>query len=165
LSKDKKMIQRIQSIFLLLVSIAMICIPFFTIWVQVDPGQTYQLKLTAWSLIKTQISSQQIVEQSNNYYIGILAIVAGLLALYSLLQYKDRGKQMLLNMINSLLMGITLGAVVFVSYRANEAFNPSVTGAYVIGFYTIVFALVMNMLANRFIRKDELLVRSVDRIR
>ena len=165
MSKDKKMIQRIQSIFLLLVSISMICVSFFTIWVQVDPAQTYQLKLTAWSLIKTEISSQQVVEQSNNYYLGILALIAGLLALYSLLQYKDRGKQMLLNMIKSLLMGITLGAVVFVSYRANEAFNPSVTGAYVIGFYTIVFALVMNMLANRFIRKDELLVRSVDRIR
>ena len=165
MSKEKKMIQRIQSIFLLLVSIAMICVPFFTIWVQVDPEQTYQLKLTAWSLIKTQIGDQLIVEQSNNYYIGILALIAALLALYSLLQYKDRGRQMLLNMINSLVMGITLGAVVFVSYKANETFNPSVTGAYVIGFYTIVFALVMNMLANRFIRKDELLVRSVDRIR
>lgn len=159
------MIQRIQSIFLLLVSIAMICVPFFTIWVQVDPEQTYQLKLTAWSLVKTQIGGQEIVTQSNNYYIGILALIAALLALYSLLQYKDRGRQMLLNMINSLVMGITLGTVVFVSYKANEAFNPSVTGAYVIGFYSIVFALVMNMLANRFIRKDELLVRSVDRIR
>lgn len=159
------MIQRIQSIFLLLVSLAMISVTFFTIWVQVDPSQSYQLKLTAWSLIKTEIVTQEIVAQSNNYYIGILSIVAGILALYSLFQYRDRGRQMLINMINSLVMGITLGTVVFVSYNANEAFNPTVTGAYVIGFYVIVFALVMNMLANRFIRKDELLVRSVDRIR
>jgi hypothetical protein len=159
------MIQRIQSVFLLLVAIAMFCVPFFTIWVQVDPAQTYQLKLTAWSLIKTPIGGQEVVTHSNNYYIGALALIAGLLALFSLFQFKDRGRQMLINMINSLVMGITLGAVVFVSYRANETFNPTVTGAYVIGFYTIVFALVMNMLANRFIRKDELLVRSVDRIR
>jgi hypothetical protein len=59
----------------------MISVTFFAIWVQVDPSQSYQLRLTAWSLIKTEIVTQEIVAQSNNYYIGILSIVAGILAL------------------------------------------------------------------------------------
>lgn len=159
------MIQRIQSVFLLLVAIAMFSLPFLTIWVQVNPSQTEQLKLTAWSLEKTSIGSGEIIEKDNIYLIGILALIAGGVAIYSLLQFKNRTRQMFLNMINSLVMGVSLGATVFLSYRANEAFNPTVTGAYIIGFYAIIFALIMNMLANRFIRKDEMLVRSVDRIR
>lgn len=159
------MIQRVQSVFLLLVAIAMFSLPFLTIWLQVNPEQTQQLKLTAWSLTKTEISSAEVIEYSNNYFIGILAVVAGILALYSLFQYKNRPRQMFLNMINSLVMGICLGTVVYVSYQANEVFNPAVSGAYIIGFYTIIFGLIMNMMANRFIRKDELLVKSVDRIR
>ncbi|EON75585.1 hypothetical protein ADIS_3988 [Lunatimonas lonarensis] len=159
------MIQRIQSVFLLLVAIAMFSLPFLSIWVQVNPAQTEQLKLTAWSFEKTSISSGEIIEANNHYLIGILAIIAGAIAIYSLIQFKNRTRQMFLNMINSLVMGIALGATVFLSYRANDAFNPQATGAYIIGFYTIIFGLIMNMLANRFIRKDEMLVRSIDRIR
>lgn len=159
------MIQRLQSVFLLLVAITMFSLPFLTIWVQVNPPQTEQLKLTSWALVKTSINSGQIIEHNNQYLIGILAVVAGIIAVYSLLQYKNRTRQMFLNMINSLVMGISLGATVFITYKANETFNTEATGAYIIGFYAIIFALIMNMLANRFIRKDEMLVRSVDRIR
>jgi len=79
--------------------------------------------------------------------------------------YKNRKKQLLLNMINALLMGLTLGAAVYTSYKANENFNPAVGGAFLIGFYSIVFGLILNLVANRFIKKDEMLIRSVDRIR
>ncbi len=159
------MIQRKQSIFLFLVAVGMVAVAFLPIWFQVNQGQTLQLKLTAWQLLTTEIETGEIQHSTNTMYIGVLALTSAALAIYSLLQFKNRTKQMMLNMINSLLMGINLGVIVFVSYQANQEFNPNVTGAYVIGFYGIVFALIMNIVANRFIRKDELLVRSVDRIR
>jgi hypothetical protein len=159
------MIQRKQSIFLFLVAVGMVAVAFLPIWFQVNQGQTLQLKLTAWQLLTTEIESGEIQHSTNTMYIGILALASAALALFSLLQFKNRTKQMMLNMINSLLMGINLGVIVFVSYQANQEFNPNVTGAYVVGFYAIVFALIMNIVANRFIRKDELLVRSVDRLR
>ncbi|WP_114751699.1 DUF4293 domain-containing protein [Pleomorphovibrio marinus] len=159
------MIQRKQTLFLFLVAAGMVVVAFLPIWFQVNPGQTLQLKLTAWQLATTDIQSGEIQETTNTMYIGILALASAALAIFSLLQFKNRGKQMMLNMINSLLMGVNLGLIVFVSYQANQDFNPNVTGAYVIGFYALVFALIMNLIANRFIRKDELLVRSVDRIR
>lgn len=162
------MIQRIQTIFLFLVAVAMLLVTYFTIWEQVNPDQTEKLKLTAWHLTSYAIEDGQetsIISRKAVPYIGIMAIAAAALALYSLSQFKNRTKQMFLNMINSLLMGSTLGVIVYQSYQANMDFNPTVSGAFVIGFYAIVAAIILNVVSNRFIRKDEMLVKSVDRIR
>lgn len=162
------MIQRVQSIFLLLVAVAMLAVTFNTIWEQVDPGQTQKMKLTAWSLSTYAIENGQegaLLAEQAVFIIGILAIAAAALALYSLFQYKNRTRQMFLNMINSLLMGITLGVVVYQTYQANADINPNAQGAFVIGFWAIVVAIICNVISNRFIRRDELLVKSVDRIR
>lgn len=162
------MIQRVQTIFLFLVAVAMLLVTFLTIWEQINPAHTQQLKLTAWNLTSYSIQNGQegaVIEQKNVFYIGILAIAAALLALYSLSQFKNRTRQMFLNMINSLLMGITLGVAVYQSYQANTDFNPSEQGDFVAGFYAIVAAIIFNVVSNRFIRRDEMLVKSVDRIR
>jgi hypothetical protein len=159
------MIQRVQTIFLFLVALFMVLMLFFPLWSQVNPTQTEQMILTAWYLTVFEIDTQMVANQTSTAYIGVLGIIAALLALYSLSQFKDRKRQMMLNMINSMVMVVTLGATVFLSINANEEIGGRDTGAYMMGFYLIVFAMVMNILANRFIRKDELLVRSVDRIR
>ncbi|WP_339923365.1 DUF4293 domain-containing protein [uncultured Cyclobacterium sp.] len=159
------MIQRVQSVFLLLVAIAMVTSTVAPIWVQVDPMQTQSMEMTAWYTTVKDIPEENIISETGNIYIGILALLAAAIAIFSLLQYKNRKKQLLLNMINALLMGLTLGAAVYTSYKANENFNPAVGGAFLIGFYSIVFGLILNLVANRFIKKDEMLIRSVDRIR
>jgi hypothetical protein len=165
LSKDIKMIQRVQTVFLLLVAIAMVTSTLTPIWLQVNPMQTQSMEMTAWYTTIREIPGGNIISQSANIYIGILALLTAVMAIYSLLKYKNRKKQLLLNMINALLMGLTLGLVVYTSFKANEGFNPAVGGAFVLGFYSIALGLILNLVANRFIRKDEMLVRSVDRIR
>lgn len=162
------MIQRVQTIFLFLVAIAMLLVTYLTIWEQINPDQTEKLQLTAWNLTSYSLENgheNAAIQIKNVFYVGALAIAAALLALYSLSQFKNRTKQMFLNMINSLLMGVTLGVVVYQSYQANLDFNPSVQGDFVAGFYAIVAAIIFNVVSNRFIRKDEMLVKSVDRIR
>lgn len=159
------MIQRIQSLFLILVAIAMIVATLTPIWLQVNPMQNQTMEMTAWKTSVREIPQENLISQESTIYIGILCLLAAATAVYSLLQYKNRKKQLMLNMINALLMGLTLGLTVFTSYKANEQFNPTVSGAFVLGFYCIIFALIMNLIANRFIRKDEMLIRSVDRIR
>jgi len=159
------MIQRVQSVFLLLVAIAMVTSTLSPIWLQVDPMQTQSMEMTAWYTTVKDIPQQNIISKTENIYIGILALLTAAIAIFSLLQYKNRKKQLLLNMVNALLMGLTLGFAVYTSYKANENFNPAVGGAFLIGFYSIVFGLILNLIANRFIRKDEMLIRSVDRIR
>lgn len=72
---------------------------------------------------------------------------------------------MMFNMINSLVM-VGLVATVFLTTNGiNQEIAAEVAGSYQPGFWAILAAMVCNMLANRFIRKDEALVRSVDRIR
>ncbi|MCH7399819.1 DUF4293 domain-containing protein [Belliella sp. DSM 107340] len=159
------MIQRIQTVFLFLVAVAMILVVLFPIWQQVNPDQTMMLTLTAWNLEKIDIQTQQVIESEGKFFIGILAIIAAGLALFSLSQYKNRTRQMFLNMINSLVMVVTLALIIWTSHQANADFRPEANGAFVLGFWAIFGGMIMNLLSNRFIRKDEMLVRSVDRIR
>lgn len=159
------MIQRIQTVFLFLVAVNMAFVLFFPIWQQENPNQSQQLELTAWQMTTTTISDGEVVMTEGKIFLAILAIVAMILAIYSLLQYKKRPKQMLINMINSLVMVTIVGLIIWITHSANEAFNPGVNGIFKVGFWSIFVAMVCNILANRFIRKDEMLVRSVDRIR
>lgn len=159
------MIQRVQTIFLFLVAVAMLLVTYFPIWSQVNAEQTETLTLTAWNITHLEVASNTIVEETSTLYIGALAILAALIALYSLSQYRTRTKQMFLNMINSLVMVINLGIIVYLTYSYNIDFNPTASGAFMIGFYCIIIAMIFNIVANRFIRKDEMLVKSVDRIR
>jgi hypothetical protein len=159
------MIQRIQTVFLFFVAVAMILVVTFPIWQQVNPDQSQMLTLTAWSLDKIDTQTQEIIQSDGNSYLGILALVAAVLALFSLTQFKNRTKQMFINMINSIVMVLTLSLIIWTSHQANASLNPEMNGAFVVGFWSIFGGMIMNLLANRFIRKDEMLVRSVDRIR
>lgn len=151
--------------FLFLVAVAMTLVLTFPIWHQVNPDQSQRMTLNAFNLITTDIASGEVISSESRIYIAILAILAAGLAFFSIFQYKNRTKQMFINMINSLVMVTNVGVIVWISHTANEVFNPQVNGAFVLGFWAILGGLVMNILANRFIRKDEMLVRSVDRIR
>jgi len=159
------MIQRVQTIFLFLVAVFMLLVLYFPIWTQINPTMTETITLTAWSLTIIDIAEQGVVDTTSTIYIALLSLIAALIAVYSLSQFKNRKKQSMLNMINSLVMMITLGIIVFLTINANEDFGGQDTGAYMAGFYVIIFAMLMNITANKFIRKDEMLVRSVDRIR
>ena len=159
------MIQRIQTVFMFLVAVAMLLVLIFPIWHQVNPSQTQMASLDAWNLTIVEVATGEIVESSSKIVIAILAFVSMGLALFSIFQYKNRTRQMFLNMMNSLAMVINVGIIIWFSHNANEMINPQVNGAFVIGFWAIFAGMIMNLLANRFIRKDEALVRSVDRIR
>lgn len=158
------MIQRIQSIFLFLVAVAMGLTLGLDLWVQAaaDSGEIWKLS----ALFMEQSSpTGEVLQSASNWYIAALAAFVGLLAVISIFQYRSRGRQMMINMVNSLLM-VGLVAIVFLTTnKVNEAIGTADNGSYQIGFWAILVAMVCNMLANRFIRKDEALIKSVDRIR
>ena len=162
------MIQRVQTVLLFFVAVAMVLVMFSPLWEQVNRDNTEKLSLTAWALTTYSVSAgsdDTVLQEQNHFFIGVLSIIAAVVALYSLSQFKNRTKQMFLNMINSLVMGVLLGVTVYQSYQANTEFNPVDSGTFVLGFYAIVAGIILNVLSNRFIRRDEMLVRSVDRIR
>ncbi len=162
------MIQRIQSVFLFLIVVAMACLLFLPIWGKADAnGQEYVLTAFALSATGTPASEAAAAPISKTTIaIAVLAILAALVALYEIFQYKNRLTQMKLGMINSLLLAGVLGACFYYSsFVAEELVNPDTRGEYHAGFYLPVLAMVLNALSNRFIRRDEQLVRSVDRLR
>ena len=160
------MIQRVQTIFLFLVVICMGVTIGSTLWVQSQTGSGTgdSWELTAFMLNNVD-SSGEVIQSSSKWYIATLASFAGLLALISIFQYKNRTRQMMFNMINSLIMVGLVVAVFLTTNGINSAINALESGSYQLGFWVMLAAMVFNMLAKRFIRKDEALVRSVDRIR
>lgn len=160
------MIQRVQTIFLFLVVIAMGVTIGTPIWeqTQTNSGTGDSWNLTSFMLNNLD-SSGEIIQSSSKWYIVSIAAFAGLMALISIFQYANRGRQMMLNMVNSMVMVGLVVSIFLTTNGINSAINAPESGEYQIGFWAILVAMVCNMLANRFIRKDEALVRSVDRIR
>ncbi|MBF8457781.1 DUF4293 family protein [Kaistella sp. G5-32] len=95
-------------------------------------------------------------------FISIVCVVMILLGFISILSYKDRKRQILLNnigiFINVLLLGLlaywllTLSGGIHFPEKGIEPFFP---------FLSIICLLI----ANVYIRKDDRLVKSVDRLR
>jgi Domain of unknown function (DUF4293) len=73
---------------------------------------------------------------------------------------------MTLGLINSILIAIVLGYTFYQVFKVGiPMFEPENQGSYSAGFFTTVLAMLCNMIANRFIRRDEMLVKSADRMR
>lgn len=166
------MIQRVQSIFLFFVGLCMLLVLYFPIWEKVSVEQQEAVTLGAYSLTHYAIDTTDenippsIISEKITVVIAILAVLAAVSAFYSIFQYKNRLRQMQLGALNSLLMAATLGfSLYFVTYTGEPMIDPQEQGAYKLGFFLPAIGLVLNILSNRFIRRDENLVRSVDRIR
>ncbi|MFC5272154.1 DUF4293 domain-containing protein [Adhaeribacter terreus] len=160
------MIQRIQSVFLLLIALCMVAFLFLPIWSKTDAETGTSATLTAFSLTQTATAGTEAAATSTNTIaIAILAILAGAVAIYEIFQYKSRLTQMKLGMLNTLLMAALLGTTVYYAYYVGEEMIKGAPGEREAAFYLPFLALLLNALANRFIRRDEQLVRSVDRLR
>lgn len=160
------MIQRIQTVFLFLVVVAMGVTIGMPLWEQTLTGSGTEdsWNLTAFTL--TNLSpTGEVIQSSSKWYIGALASFAGLMALISIFQHTNRTRQMMINMINSLLMVGLVATIFLTTNDVNTEIGAQSNGSYLPGFWAVLIAMVCNMIANRFIRKDEALVRSVDRIR
>jgi|TARA_B110000046_G_scaffold169683_1_gene188977 hypothetical protein len=162
------MIQRVQSIFLAMAALAMGLMLFFPLWqkASADPQEVATLDafyLTYEVLGPPTESNQEILK--NTFYIALLGSLSAALSLYSISQYKNRLRQIQLGALNSLVIGITLGVLMYFIFKAEILLEPTQQGNYLFGFYLPLASLFCNFAANRFIRKDEKLVKSMNRIR
>jgi hypothetical protein len=158
------MIQRIQSIFLFLIGVCMVIMLFTPLWTKtvMSSGEVAQLNVISLSYSK----QSQVVSKMPTFYVGILCIASLVLAYVSLFSFKNRMLQIKLNLINSLVMVGVFGCCAFLIFVKGESlFAPSTRGSMELGLFMPAIALVFNSLANRFIWKDEKLVRSADRLR
>jgi hypothetical protein len=160
------MIQRIQTVFLFLLAIAVVSMLFLPLWSKVDATTGEEVVLTAWNINSYMpADAAEGTPVKSSMAIGLLAIAAAVVALYEIFQFKNRLTQMKLGLLNTLVLAAML---ITTYYYAEFIAGPLVEakeGSFEAGFYMPVLALLLNALANRFIRRDENLVRSVDRLR
>ena len=143
------MIQRIQTLYLLLASIVAGGLIFIcSLWKE-NEEVVYALDL---------ISSDTIVLK----LIPVFFIVSGLLSLITIFLFKKRQLQFVLNRLNILINLILLGVLMYYLLMLPGEMEISEKGIGVLIPFVVVLLLV---LANRAIYKDENLVKSVDRLR
>lgn len=158
------MIQRIQSVFLLLLALAMLSVLFLPIWSKTDPATQQTLVLTATKLSYANADPGMSVP-TTSWPIAALSTLSAVVALLEIFQYRNRFNQLKLGMVNFLLIVGTIGAGFYYSGIGERLLNVKIPGNFEAGFYLPTLALLLNLLANRFIRRDEQLVRSMDRLR
>ncbi|WP_310556480.1 DUF4293 family protein [Flavobacterium sp.] len=136
------MIQRIQSIYLLFAVIVTSALPFvFHLW-KLENGSLFYF-------------------MSNIMY-TVLFGLSSTLSLLSILTFKKRQHQFVMNRLNIILNLILLGLFVYRTLNLSGEAKVSENG---IGIFLPIVAILLLALANRAIKKDEELVKSVDRLR
>ncbi|MFZ6014651.1 MAG: DUF4293 domain-containing protein [Bacteroidota bacterium] len=152
--------QRIQTVFLAIVIITLITTIFLPIWVfQDDSGRTHELYPLHYTIVENGQRNTQYMPYAIT---AILAIASATLAFIEIRKFKDRVLQMKLGALNSLFMAGTIGSSVYFATQLVKTFQG---GNYSFGLYLPAIAVISNLLANRFIRRDEKLVRDSDRLR
>jgi hypothetical protein len=139
----KIMIQRIQTIYLFFAFVVTAVLPFvFPLWTMNDTKEYYFMQ--------------------NQVYVVLFGLSTTLTVL-SIISYKKRQNQFVLGRLNIVLNLSLLGLFVYRSLNiSGETILVSEKG---IGMFLPIVAIVLLVLANKAIKKDEDLVKSVDRLR
>lgn len=109
----------------------------------------------------TNAKGEQIYAPHSGIFIGLFGISAALAA-YAIITYNNRMKQFVVNRLNIILNVLLLGLFVFRSLNLSGETEVSEKG---IGMILPILSILFLVLANRAIKKDEDLVKSVDRLR
>ncbi|QJD78304.1 DUF4293 domain-containing protein [Spirosoma rhododendri] len=169
------MIQRVQSIFLVLITICMVVALANPIWVKMGRQSPEIAQLTALEYSQQQVVAPQagLPQQlapatavTPVWYLALLIAIVGVISLYAVFQYRNRLTQTALCAVNAIMLTAIMGIVLYRTLYMGKSYgNPGDQGDYLPGFYALIAALIFNALANRFIRRDEKLVRGSDRLR
>ena len=150
------MIQRIQSVYLLLIFIGSVCIFFFPLANYVD----YQFSILGAEKL---VSEPLLILKLNTIpLIGIISII-GSLSFITIFSYKKRALQIKLTRL-ILFLNVIFIAIIFIYTDIIEKKIHN-TSQYSLGSYIPLVTLILAFLTVRAIRKDEELIKSADRLR
>ena len=136
------MLQRIQSLYMLASAIVTGGLPFvFELW--------------------TDKNKVDVFFTSSIIYISLF-VLSTVLSIYSIFNFKKRQHQFVLNRLNMIFNFILLG---FFVYRSLNLSGETMVSEKGIGMFLPAISIVLLVLANKAIKKDEDLVKSVDRLR
>jgi hypothetical protein len=143
------MIQRIQSVYLLMASvISGVLIFVFNLWKSIEKS------IFALDLLKSESNLLKLIP--------VLFLVAAIFAFVAIFIFKNRKLQFVIGRFTILINLILLGLLIYVSLTLPGEASVSEKG---IGMFIPILAILLLVLANKAIKKDEDLVKSADRLR
>lgn len=152
--------QRLQTVFLSIAAAALIIMILFPVWESTTAGG----RVTLYPLYLRVQNGKLLTESYFPYsFIALLAIAGATVSIYSIGKYKDRLLQLKLGAFNSLLLAGCGFLSVYFSLKLQR--ESQVEGYFGMALYLPFAAMVLNAVANRFIRRDEKVVRDSDRLR
>lgn len=157
------MLQRIQTVFLALVVIVGVLASFFSILSFTGYETTYVM-----NLYKTVAADDATNVVAKNMGVGVLQGVVQVLALVIIFLFKNRQLQMKLAKLNILLIALQIAAIVVYIDTVKSAIGATsedIVVNFKFGAAIPLLSLVLTYLAIHFIKKDDKLVRSADRLR
>jgi uncharacterized membrane protein YhdT len=158
------MIQRIQTVFLLISAIAGICLFFFPVAGIYSSSNTYIFYIHQ---LKNMVPGEPSAFSFMTVFpLLLLNILATGLSVTAILMYKNRINQVKAVRFAIFLTIILIGLIFFVYARIIEnKLGASPDYLDEAGIYFPLIMLIFLILANRSIVRDERLVRSADRLR
>jgi hypothetical protein len=143
------MIQRVQTVYLLMASIISgVLIFVFNLWKSIEKS------IFALDLFKSESNVLKLIP--------ILFLVSAILAFVAIFIFKNRKLQFVIGRLTILINLILLGLLIYVSLTLPGEASVSEKG---IGMFIPILAILLLVLANKAIKKDEDLVKSADRLR
>lgn len=149
------MLQRIQSVFLFLAggaSFGMFGLPFAS---------------TDEAIAQSDLFADSVYTVTDHIALTILFVLAGALSLAAIFLFKNRPLQINLSRVAFVasIIGLVLGIILFINDEITKNAEAMPNPEDGIGVLLPILAAVFLLLAMRYIRKDEKLVRSSDRLR
>lgn len=152
--------QRKQTVFLVIVGACMLISIFFPVWYSNSDGVQKVLFPLHYSVTEGDVKTTIYFPFSLS---AIFAIAAATVAFFEIGKFKNRMLQIKLGALNSFFMAGSIGSAVYFATDLIKTHQEA--GEYGFAMFLPVIAMVSNMVANRFIRKDEKLVKDSDRLR
>lgn len=153
------MLQRIQTLFIVIAVISLCLVFAFPVWKGVFSVGT-ETKEATYNVMVEGLKISNIIVLAN------LVVCLGM-ALGALFMYKKRTLQMKLVALNVFFIALLMGFFFLNIESMTTLFGTANKDSegYKLAFFLPIIALLLHVVAYRFIKKDEALVRSVDRIR
>lgn len=158
------MIQRIQSLYLVLAMVALVLLSVFPMAMFYSQTGIYELNIFGLE----SITPGNKIPFVGWFFLPLTAIAGIVLILdvVALLSFKKRLRQINLTHAAIFLSIVFIVGLMFYYIPAiEENTRTKVNYRNTFGIYLPLISLVFNLLAQRYIKKDEKLVRSVDRLR
>jgi hypothetical protein len=158
------MIQRIQTVYLLLALVAILAMFYFPLASFIG-GDVDQLVYYIYA-VKSEIpDSNPEIPGYFTYPILVIAALTFLASFAAIFRFKNRRAQMQLVRVGIVMILVMIGVFFFYSAPLLEEASGVDYAEYEIGSYMPLIAFVFLILAYRGIAADEKLIRSADRLR